>query len=72
MIQLMQRKMIRLFVQTKRRYKKIEKRKDKTNENDDPENLGSTEDENEDGQSSNTHTTIRTATNDIDEENNSD
>ena len=54
MIQSTQRKMLRLIMQTKRRYKKIEKRKDKTNENDDPENLGSTEDENEDGQSSNT------------------
>ena len=54
MIQSTQRKMLRLIIQTKRRYKKIEKREDKTNENDDPKNLGSTEDENEDGQSSNT------------------
>ena len=45
--------MLRFIIQTKRRYKKIEKRKDKTNENDDTEDLGSTEDENEDGQSSN-------------------
>ena len=54
MIQSTQCKMLRHIIQTKRRYKKIEKRKDKTSENDDPENLGSTEDENEDGQSSNT------------------
>ena len=40
MIQSTQRKMLRLIIQTKRR--------------DDPENLGSTEDENEDGQCSNT------------------
>ena len=38
----------------KRRYKKIEKRNDETNENDYTEDLGSTEEENEDGQSSNT------------------
>ena len=55
MIQSMQRKMLRLIIQTKRRYKKIGKRKDETNETDDTEDLGSTEDENEDGQSSNTH-----------------
>ena len=54
MIQSTQRKMLRLIIQTKRIYKKIEKRKDKTNDNDDPENLGGTEDEKEDGQSSNT------------------
>ena len=54
MIQSTQHKMLRLIIQTERRYKKIEKRKDKTNENDDTEDLGSTEDENEDGQSSNT------------------
>ena len=39
-----QRKMLRFIIQTKKKYKKIEKRKDKTNENDDTENLGSTED----------------------------
>ena len=43
--------MLRLIIQTKRRYKKIEKRKHETNENDDTDS----EDENEDGQSSNTH-----------------
>ena len=41
--------MLRLIIQTKRKYKKTEKQEDKTNENDDTENLGSTEDENEDG-----------------------
>ena len=46
--------MLRLIIQMRRRYKKTEKRKDKTNENDDTEDLGGTEDENEDGQSSNT------------------
>ena len=46
--------MLRLIIQTKRRYKKIGKQKDETNENDDTEVLGSTEDENEGGQSSNT------------------
>ena len=54
MIQSTQRKMLRFIIQTKRKCKKIEKWKDKINENDDPENLGSTEDENEDGQSTNT------------------
>ena len=39
----------------RKRDKKIGKRKDETNENDDTEDLGSTEDENEDGQNSNTH-----------------
>ena len=47
--------MLRLIIQTKRRHKKIETRKDETNENDGSEDLGSTEDENEDGQSTNTH-----------------
>ena len=47
--------MLRLIMQTKRRYKKIGKRKDETNEKEDTEYLGSTEDESEDGQSSNTH-----------------
>ena len=55
MIQSTQHKMLRLIIQTKRRYKKIGKRKDDTNEHDDTEDLGSTEDGNEDGQSSNTH-----------------
>ena len=55
MIQSTQRKMLRLIVQTKRRYKKIGKRKDETNENDDTEDLGRTGDQNEDGQSSTTH-----------------
>ena len=55
MIQSTQRKMLRLVIETKRRYKKIVKRKDETNGNDDTEDLGSTGDENEDGQSSNTH-----------------
>ena len=50
-----QRKMFRLIIQTKRRYKKIGTRKDESNENDDTEDLGSSEDENEDGQSSNAH-----------------
>ena len=49
MIQSTQRKMLRLIIQTKRRYKKIVKRKDETNEEKD------TGDESEDGQSSNTH-----------------
>ena len=55
MIQSTQRKVLRLIIQSKRRYKKIEKRKDETKENDDTIDLSSTEDENEDGQSSNTH-----------------
>ena len=54
MIQSMQRKMLRFIIQTKRRYKKIGKRKDETNENNNTEDLDSTEDENEDGRSSNT------------------
>ena len=41
---------------------KIAKQKDETKENNNTKDLSSTEDENEDGQSSNTHTTIRTAT----------
>ena len=49
MIQSTQRKMLRLIVQTKRRYKKIVKQKDKTNEE---KNIN---DISEDGQSSNTH-----------------
>ena len=45
MIQSTQRKMLRLIIQMTKRYKKIEKRKDETNENDDTEDLGSTGDE---------------------------
>ena len=55
MIQSTQRKMLRLVIQTNRRYKKIVKRKDETNEKKDTDDLGSTGDESEDGQSSNTH-----------------
>ena len=55
MIQSTQRKMLRLIIQTKRRYKKIVKQKDKTNEEKDTNDLSSTGDESEDGQSSNTH-----------------
>ena len=55
MIQSTQRKMLRLIIQTKRRHKKIAKQKDETKESDDTKDLCSTEDENEDGQSSNTH-----------------
>ena len=47
MIRSTQRKMLRLIIQRKRRYKKIGKRKDETNETDDAEDLGSTEDENQ-------------------------
>ena len=47
--------MLRLIIQTKRRYKKIVKPKDKTNEEKDSHDLSSTGDESEDGQSSNTH-----------------
>ena len=54
MIQSTQRKMLRLVTPTKRKYKKIEKRKQKTKENDNIEDLDSTEHENEDGRSSNT------------------
>ena len=52
MIQSTQRKMLRLTIQTKRRYKKIVKQKDKTNEEKDTNDLSSS---GEDGQSSNTH-----------------
>ena len=55
MIQSTQRKMIRLIIQTKRRYKKIVKQKVKTNEEKDTTDLSSTGDGSEDGQSSNTH-----------------
>ena len=51
----MLRKMLRLITQTKRRHKKIVKRKDETNEKRDTDDLGSTGDESEYGQSSNTH-----------------
>ena len=47
--------MLRLVIQTKRRYKKIVKRKDETNEEKDTNDLSSTGDGSEDGQSSNTH-----------------
>ena len=55
MIQSTQRKMLRLIIQTQRRYKKIVKRKGETNEEKDTDDLSSTGDESEDGQSSNTH-----------------
>ena len=46
-----QRKILRLIMQTKRRYKKIVKQRDETKENHDTQDLSSTEDENGDGQS---------------------
>ena len=49
-IQSTQRNMLRLIIQTKRSFKKIVKQKVKTNEDRDTNDLGSTEDENEDGQ----------------------
>ena len=55
MLQSVQRKMLRLIVQTKRRYKKIVKHKVKTSEEKCTNDLGSTGDGSEDGQSSNTH-----------------
>ena len=55
MIQSTQRKMLRLIIQTKRRYKNIVKRKDEINEKRDNDDLGRTVDESEDGQSSITH-----------------
>ena len=55
LIQSTQRKMLRLIIQKKSRYKKIVKRKDETNEEKDTNDLNSTGDESEDGQSSNTH-----------------
>ena len=55
MIQSTQRKMLRLIIRTKRRYKKIVKQKDKTNEEKDTNDMSSIGDESEDGQSSNTH-----------------
>ena len=55
MVQSTQRKILRLIIQTKRRYKKIVKRKDETNEEKDTNDMSNTGDESEDGQSSNTH-----------------
>ena len=58
MIKSTQRKMLRLIIQTKRRYKKIVKQKVKTNEDNeekDTNDLSSTGDESEDGQSSVSH-----------------
>ena len=55
MIQSTQRKMLRLIIQTKRRHKKIGKRIDKPNEEKYTNDMSSTDDESEDGQSSNTH-----------------
>ena len=55
MIESTQRKMLRLVIQMKRRYKKFVKRKDETNEEKDTNDLSSTGDESEDWQSSNTH-----------------
>ena len=55
MIQSTQRKMLRLIIQTKRRYQKIVKETVKTNEEEDTNDLSSTGDESEDGQSSNSH-----------------
>ena len=55
MVQSTQRKMLRLITQTRRRYKKIVKHKDQTNEECDTNDMSSTGDESEDGQSSDTH-----------------
>ena len=55
MLQSAQRKMLRLIIQTKRRYRKIVKQEGKTNEEKDTNDLSSTGDESENGQSSNTH-----------------
>ena len=55
MIQSTPRKMDPLTMQAKRRYKKIVKQKDKTNEGKYTNDMSSTCDEGEDGQSSNTH-----------------
>ena len=55
MIQSTQRKMLRLIIQTKRRYKKIVKHKIKTSEEIDNNELSCTGDESEDGQSSISH-----------------
>ena len=58
MIQSMQRKMLRLIIQTKRRYKKIEKQEIRTNEGieeTDITEMRSTDDESGDGLSTTTH-----------------
>ena len=68
MIQSTQRKMLRLIIQTKRRYKEIGKRKDETNEKADTEVAPEMKVRMDKAQ---THTTIRTATsfeNDTDDE----
>ena len=61
MIQSTQRKMLRLIIQTKRRYKKIEKQESKTNEDigeTDINDLRSTDDESVDGLSTTTHNDV--------------
>ena len=61
MIQSTQRKMLRLIIQTKRRYKKIEKQEIKTNEEieeTDINDLRSTDDESGDGLSTTTHNDV--------------
>ena len=55
MIQSSQSKMLRLIIQTQRRYKKIVKHRVKTNEEKDNNDWSCTGDESEDGQSSNSH-----------------
>ena len=55
MVQSTQRKMLRLIIQTKRRYKKIVKHKVKTSEDFDNFDSSCTDDESEDGQSSVSH-----------------
>ena len=55
MIQTTQRKMLRLIIQTKRRYKKIVKHKVKTSEDFDNIDSSCIDDESEDGQSSVSH-----------------
>ena len=55
MIQSTQRKMLRLIIQTKRRYKKIEKKEIKINEETDINDLRGTDDECGDGLSTTTH-----------------
>ena len=49
MVQSTQRNMLRLIIQTRRRYKKIVKRKEETNGEKDTDDLGSTSDVSEDG-----------------------
>ena len=61
MIQSTQRKMLRLIIQTRRRYKKIEKQESKTNdeiEETDTNDLCSTDDESGDGLSTTTHNDV--------------